>query len=103
VTLNVLDGQGKTVWTQEIIGRKSLNQLRWDLVAERRASPQPYFPAHVTFIEAGTYELRITGDGILLTGELELSSTQKRSHADSGSMVRVPDRLALSGGAQRFR
>ena len=63
MTLDVLDGQGKTVWTQEIIGRKSLNQLRWDLAAERRESPQPYFTAHVTFIEVGTYELRITGDG----------------------------------------
>jgi hypothetical protein len=72
VTLHVVDARGTTVWTEQISGRKGLNQVRWDLVVQRRESPRAYFTDHVTFIEAGTYELRITGEGILLTGELEV-------------------------------
>jgi hypothetical protein len=72
VTLHVVDSKGTTVWTKELTGRKGLNQFRWDLISERRESPRPYFTDHVHFIDAGTYELRITGDELLLTGELEV-------------------------------
>lgn len=72
VTLDVLDDEGATVWSREITGRVGLNQLRWDLVTERRTSPRPYFTGHASFVAAGTYELRITGNEVLLTGELEV-------------------------------
>ncbi|MFT7168954.1 MAG: photosystem II stability/assembly factor-like uncharacterized protein [Paracoccaceae bacterium] len=72
VTLAVLDDQGGTVWSQEIAGRVGLNQLRWDLVKERRTSPKPYFTGHVEFVKPGSYELLITGDELRLKGKLDV-------------------------------
>jgi len=72
LTLSVRDGEGTTVWTRELEGRKGLNQFLWDLVSERRESPGPYFTDHVIFLGPGAYELRIAGDGVLLSGKLEV-------------------------------
>lgn len=72
VTLDVIDDEGATVWSREITGHVGLNQFLWDLVTERRSSPRPYFTGHTTFVAAGNYELRITGDEVLLTGALEV-------------------------------
>lgn len=72
VTVTVADAEGATIFTHEMAGRRGLNQFRWDLVTERRTSPQPYFLAQVTFLPAGIYQLRITGQAVDLTGRLEV-------------------------------
>lgn len=72
VTVQVVDGQGAVRWSLDVPGRAGLNQVRWDLVTERRESPQPYFTEQVSFLPAGTYALRVTGPDVRLEGALEV-------------------------------
>ncbi|MGA1607432.1 MAG: hypothetical protein ACO4CT_10630, partial [Planctomycetota bacterium] len=70
VTLQVLDAEGRLTFEQPMRGRAGLNQFLWDLVAERRSSPKPYFTGQVRFVRAGPHEVRIVGEGVDLRGEL---------------------------------
>jgi len=70
VTLQVFDAGGRALFEHALRGRVGLNQFLWDLVAERRSSPKPYFTGQVSFVGAGTHQVRIVGDGLDLRGEL---------------------------------
>lgn len=72
VTVAVVDKKGQTRFTQKVAGTRGLNQFRWDLVTKRTSSPAPYFLGQVTFVPAGSYEVRITGEGVSLTGQLNV-------------------------------
>ena len=74
VTLDIVDADGEVAWTHDVPGRKGFQQLRWDLVVQRRTSPQPYFTRFESFVEEGTYTVRITGEGVDLTGTLVVES-----------------------------
>jgi photosystem II stability/assembly factor-like uncharacterized protein len=72
VELQLNDDKGKTVWTKSIKGRRGFNQYRWDLVAKKNNSPEPYFWRYSEHAEAGQYELSIMGKGIELKTELTI-------------------------------
>jgi photosystem II stability/assembly factor-like uncharacterized protein len=64
VEVRVNDTKGKTVWMKKLKGQRGFNQYRWDLVAKRNESPQPYFTRYLEFAPAGEYEIQIIGEGI---------------------------------------
>ena len=66
------DEDGKTIWTMPFKGKKGFNQFRWDLVAKRNDSPQPYFTRYLEFAPPGKYEIQIVGEGIDLKGKLNI-------------------------------
>jgi photosystem II stability/assembly factor-like uncharacterized protein len=68
----VNDEKGKTIWTKMLKGRKGFNQFRWDLVAKRADSPQPYFTRYLEFAPPGRYMIQIVGEGFDLIGELTI-------------------------------
>ena len=72
VTLEVLDENGEQLWRCAVEGRAGLNQVRWDLAHARLASPRPYFTEHVRFLGAGTYDVRVSGEELELTGVLDV-------------------------------
>jgi hypothetical protein len=72
VALRVANGEGKTVWSKNLIGKKGFNQFRWDLVVERTDSPKPYFTKYDTFAEPGLYEIQIIGNGVNLNNEMKI-------------------------------
>lgn len=74
VVVTVSDAKGTALFRHEMAGRRGLNQFRWDLVTERRTSPKPYFLAQVTFLPAGSYQIRIVGQKVDLTGPLEVAA-----------------------------
>jgi len=63
---------GKAVWSIVIPAYKGFNQIRWDLVTKRDDIPEAYFFRYYTFARAGTYEIKITGEGIDLKGEVTI-------------------------------
>jgi hypothetical protein len=70
VEIQVIDEEGKAVWSKRLAGKKGFNQYRWDLIVKRMDSPRPYFREYVTFAEPGLYEIQITGDNIHLKGQI---------------------------------
>jgi photosystem II stability/assembly factor-like uncharacterized protein len=72
VKLSVVDGKGRQVKAWRIAGKKGFNQLRWDLVVKTEDSPEPYFVRFRTFVPAGEYEVRLTGDGLDLRARLKV-------------------------------
>ncbi len=72
VTIQVVDGKGKEIWSTPFSAKRGFNQLRWDLVTSRTDSPQPYFFRYEVFAEAGNYKIRIKGDSIDLQGDLHI-------------------------------
>jgi len=72
VTMTIADAKGAILFTHLMAGRRGLNQFRWDLVTARRGSPKPYFLGQVTFLPAGSYQLRIAGQEIDLRGGIEV-------------------------------
>ena len=72
VELRVVDDKGKTIWTKPLKGQKGFNQYRWDLVAKRADSPQPYFTRYLEFAPSGKYEIQIMGEGVDLKGDLTI-------------------------------
>jgi photosystem II stability/assembly factor-like uncharacterized protein len=79
LTLAVQDESGKDVWSLEFSGKKGFNQFRWDLVAEDVENPDPYFIHYRRFIQPGRYTIRVSGDGIDLSGFL---TVEPRSSPD---------------------
>ncbi len=73
VEIRVCDKNEKTVWSTDFSARKGFNQFRWDLIIKRVASQQPYFIHYARFAPAGTYDIRISGDGIDLKGTLTIA------------------------------
>ena len=74
VEIQVMDGEGKTVWSKRLSGNKGFNQHRWDLVIKRTDSPKPYFRDYRTFAEPGLYEIQISGDNIHLKGQVVIAN-----------------------------
>ncbi len=72
VEVQVIDIKGKLVWEKKLKGRRGFNQCRWDLVAKRNESPQPYFTRYLEFAPAGDYEVHIMGEGIDLRTKLTI-------------------------------
>ncbi len=72
VEVQVNDLKGKQVWAKKLKGRKGFNQYRWDLVAKRNESPQPYFTGYLEFAPAGDYEIHVMGEGIDLRTKLTI-------------------------------
>jgi hypothetical protein len=72
VEVQVNDLKGKQVWAKKLKGRKGFNQYRWDLVAKRNESPQPYFTRYLEFAPAGDYEIHVMGEGIDLRTKLTI-------------------------------
>ena len=72
VEVRVNDEKGKTIWTKPLKGQKGFNQYRWDLVAKRTGSPQPYFTRYLEFVPPGKYEIQIVGESVDLKGELTI-------------------------------
>jgi hypothetical protein len=72
VELRVIGEGGKTIWKKPLKGKKGFNQYRWDLVAKRNDSPQPYFRRYLEFARPGKYEIQIVGEGIDLRGKLNI-------------------------------
>ena len=72
VEVQVIDDKEKVVWTKALKGKKGFNQFRWDLVTERRDSPEAYFTRYLEFAPPGTYTVRITGEGIDLKSNLTI-------------------------------
>jgi hypothetical protein len=70
--LRAVDDKGKEIWTKPLKGRKGFNQYRWDLVAKRTGSPQPYFTRYLEFAPPGKYEIQIVGEGVDLKGALTI-------------------------------
>lgn len=78
LTLDVLNDQGESVWSRQVEGRRGLNELRWDLIHERRTNLGPYFTRQVNFLKAGSYGLRLAGERVLLEGALEVVERAER-------------------------
>jgi len=76
VEVRVNNEKGKTIWTKTLKGKKGFNQYRWNLVAKRADSPQPYFTRYLEFAPPGTYEIQIVGDGVDLKTELTIIKRQ---------------------------
>lgn len=72
VTLSVTDGQGQEVWSRVLPAQTGLNQIRWDLVTERVEGNDAYFWRYLRFVRSGTYEIRVSGEGVDLRGELRV-------------------------------
>ena len=70
VTVSVIDENDRTLWSTGHDGRRGFNQIRWDLITARVEGQDDYFWRDRIFIRAGTYAVRISGEGIDLTGEL---------------------------------
>lgn len=72
VEVRVIDETGKTIWSKMSKGQKGFNQYRWNLVAKRANSPQPYFTRYLEFAPPGKYKIQIVGEGVDLTKELTI-------------------------------
>jgi hypothetical protein len=72
VTLSIVDSGGEMIWSQDLPGKKGFNQLRWDLVVARQDRQEAYFWQYLRFARAGTYEVRVTGEGVDLSGGLTI-------------------------------
>jgi photosystem II stability/assembly factor-like uncharacterized protein len=70
VSLSVRDAKGQDIKSWNLTAKKGLNQVRWDLVVKTVDSAEPYFFDPTAFVPPGTYELRLTGDGIALQAKL---------------------------------
>jgi photosystem II stability/assembly factor-like uncharacterized protein len=77
VTLRVVAKGSKVIWSVPVAAGKGFNQFRWDLIAAKMDSPQPYFFRYDIFAEAGNYELQISGEGIDLKGRLTIVEREK--------------------------
>ena len=80
VEMRVVDDKSKTIWSKLLNGKKGFNQVRWDLVAKRADSPQPYFTGYLEFALPGIYEIQIVGDGVDLKTELTIIQRQSPSN-----------------------
>lgn len=57
ISLSIRDERDGIMWRKELLGRKGLNQYRWDLITKKEESLKPYFVHYDQFIETGTYRL----------------------------------------------
>jgi photosystem II stability/assembly factor-like uncharacterized protein len=60
----------KLVWSKDIVGRKGLNQYRWDLMYKEVESEYPYFIHYKQFLETGEYEVVLKTKGGEVTTKL---------------------------------
>ncbi|MDX2414233.1 MAG: hypothetical protein QNK33_03485 [Bacteroidales bacterium] len=60
------------LWSKFFNAKKGLNQFRWDLILKENNSQQPYFIQYLKFPPAGSYILRIKGDNISLSRNLNI-------------------------------
>jgi hypothetical protein len=67
VTLSITDETGKQLWKHDIDGKKGLNQFRWDLITERVTSSYAYFIHYDKFLNEGSYQLKLSTKGNVLT------------------------------------
>lgn len=66
VNISVVNKLGQVVWQTNFPGQRGFNQCRWDLVIKKQNRNEAYFFMYDTFIEAGSYQVKIaTGDEIL--------------------------------------
>ena len=72
IDMNLIDEEGKTIWTNQFTGRKGFNQFRWDLIVKRVDSPEPYFTNYLEYVPPGKYIIQILGDNINLEKELNI-------------------------------
>jgi hypothetical protein len=77
VTIRVAGKDAKVIWSVPMAARRGFNQFRWDLIAAKMDSPQPYFFRYDIFAEAGNYELQISAEGIDLKGRLTIVEREK--------------------------
>lgn len=67
VRISIVNENGEAVWSQTMMGQRGFNQIRWDLVINKVDSPRPYFIHYLRFIKPGTYQLRLSGEGLDLS------------------------------------
>jgi hypothetical protein len=72
VEIRVKKKDGTVIWSVPFAARRGTNQFRWDLIAARVQSPQPYFVKYDVYADAGAYLLQVAGEGIDLQGELSI-------------------------------
>jgi photosystem II stability/assembly factor-like uncharacterized protein len=72
VSLRVLDGKKRELWSYTLKAKKGFNQYRWDLVVQKVNSTEPYFIHYRRFLPAGDYILQVTGPQIALEGTLKV-------------------------------
>ena len=76
VTIHVIDMQEAVVWSKKLNADKGFNQIRWDLVTKKEDIPEAYFFRYLEYVEPGSYEIRVTGEGIDLKGPLTVINRQ---------------------------
>jgi hypothetical protein len=61
----IIKNDKEILWKFNGIGKKGLNQFRWDLIIEKNNSQKPYHIHFNKFINAGNYTLILKTDGNL--------------------------------------
>ena len=66
VELNISNAKNSIIWSESIIGKKGLNQFRWNLITKEKTSNLPYFIHYKSYIQKGEYNLDLKhSEGIL--------------------------------------
>jgi len=76
VTINVINRKEAVVWSKKLNAVKGFNQIRWDLVTKKEDIPEAYFFRYLEYIEPGSYEIQVKGEGIDLKGPLTVINRQ---------------------------
>jgi len=76
VFVELKNQKGKAVWSRSMKAKKGFNQIRWNLVIQKKDSPRPYFIHYLRFPEPGTYDLILTGKDVNLKGKLTITEYQ---------------------------
>jgi len=66
IKLSITNVKDSIIWTKSIIGKKGLNQFRWNLITKEETNDLPYFIHYKTYINEGEYNILLeNSEGIL--------------------------------------
>ncbi|TSA31767.1 MAG: hypothetical protein D4R64_17415 [Porphyromonadaceae bacterium] len=74
--LQVMQGI-KRIWETDIAGTRGFNQIRWDGVVKEADVPETYFFQYKTYINPGTYIIKLSGKGFSEKQEFTVSEAKK--------------------------
>ena len=71
--IHIVGSSNKILWEFEEIGKKGVNQFRWDLILEKNNSQKPYHIHFNKFINAGNYTLILKTDDNIHDVEIDVN------------------------------